>query len=270
MHPWVSFRTSIQEVVLETNSRAGRLFDEVLLGSIVASVIVVMLDSVASIKSQFGEQLHWLEWGFTGLFTIEYILRLIAAKQPWRYGKSFFGVVDLLSIVPTYMAFFFPGTQYLTIIRILRVLRIFRILKLAKHIAEAEQLVVALRASQRKIQVFLATVVILVTILGSMMYVIEGDESGFSSIPRSIYWAVVTLTTVGYGDISPKTPLGQVLASVVMVLGYALIIVPTGIVTAELTQNPVLEKKMQFSCPDCGHEAHDLQAKFCYQCGHQF
>jgi len=267
MHWWQSVQNSIQEVVHETSNRAGRLFDEVLLASIVTSVFVVMLDSVASIKAEHGEILQWLEWGFTLLFTIEYILRLIAADKPIRYAGSFFGIVDLLSILPTYMAFFFPGTQYLMIVRVLRVLRIFRILKLAKHIAEAEQLVDALKASQRKIQVFLATVITMVTILGSLMYVIEGEGSGFTSIPRSIYWAIVTLTTVGYGDVAPTTPLGQALASVVMILGYALIIVPTGIVTAELTHSPSPNPKILNPCDHCGERMHEVQAEFCNHCG---
>ena len=264
-----TIRQKLHKIVFESNTRAGRLFDEILIVCILASVFVVIVDSVHSIRDQFGVWMIAAEWGFTLIFTIEYLARLYSAKRPFRYGFSFFGWVDLLSILPTYLALLFPGTQYLTVVRIIRVLRVFRIFKLAQHIQEAEHLITALKASRRKIQVFLAAVLTMVTILGSLMYVIEGGSSGFTSIPKSIYWAIVTLTTVGYGDISPQSPLGQALASVVMILGYALIIVPTGIVTAELTHSPNSRRLNAKTCPQCADIKHDIEANFCKYCGHE-
>lgn len=262
-HNW---RTIIHEIIFEADTPAGKWFDVILILSIVLSVLVVMLDSVSSIKIKYGQFLYSVEWFFTILFTIEYILRLISVERPIRYAKSFFGVVDLLAILPTYVSIFFPGSRFLTVIRILRVLRIFRVLKLVQYLSEAKLLKQALHASRRKITVFLFTVLIMAVILGSIIYIIEGEENGFTSIPRSIYWSIVTLTTVGYGDISPKTPLGQALAAVIMILGYSIIAVPTGIMTVEISRAQESEITTQV-CPYCSAEGHDKDAVFCKFCG---
>ncbi|HCR18202.1 MAG TPA: ion transporter, partial [Candidatus Latescibacteria bacterium] len=235
-----------------------------LIVSISLSVLVVMLDSVATIERQHGDLLLIAEWSFTTLFTIEYLMRLICVGRPLGYAYSLFGIVDLLSILPTYLSLFLPGTHYLVVIRILRVLRIFRVLKLVQYISESRLLIQALYSSRRKITVFLLAVLTLVVILGSLMYVIEGEEHGFTSIPRSIYWAIVTLTTVGYGDISPQTALGQSLSAVVMILGYSIIAVPTGIISAELTQ--AISSRSAI-CPKCSLDGHDSDARFCKNCG---
>lgn len=260
------WRLKLHEIIFEAETPAGKLFDVLLILSIVLSVIVVMLDSVNSIEMHHGTLLGALEWFFTILFTVEYIFRLISVGSPLRYVRSFFGVVDLLAILPTYLSILFPGTQYLSVIRILRVLRIFRVLKFVQYMGEAGLLLQALKNSRRKIVVFLIAVLTLVVILGSSMYLVEGERNGFSSIPRSIYWAVVTLTTVGYGDISPKTNIGQALAALIMILGYSLIVVPTGIVSVETAQT--LNKRMNpNSCPNCGAEGHDSDAQYCKFCG---
>jgi voltage-gated potassium channel len=211
--------------------------------------------------------LYALEWLFTVLFTIEYCLRLLSVRRPLRYATSFFGVVDLLAVIPTYLSILVPGSQYLLVIRILRLLRVFRLLKLSEYVMEADTLRRALRASRRKISVFISAVVLLVVIIGALMYVVEGEANGFTSIPVSIYWAIVTLTTVGYGDLSPKTPLGQMVASVVMVIGYGIIAVPTGIVSVELA-HAVRERGISGqACPSCSAEGHDPDAVFCKYCG---
>jgi voltage-gated potassium channel len=225
-----------------------------------------MIDSVAAIRAVWGPVLTTLEWGFTLLFTIEYLLRLYCVGRPVRYAVSFYGIVDLLAVLPTYFSVLFPGTQYLLVIRVLRVLRIFRVFKLAQYLSEARVLIQALRASLRKITVFLMAVLTLVVIFGSLMYMIEDAASGFTSIPRSIYWAIVTLTTVGYGDISPKTGPGQLLAAVIMIIGYAIIAVPTGIVTVELSHAFRRDINTQ-ACPECSLEGHDNDAKHCKYCG---
>lgn len=260
------WRSKIHEVIFEADTRVGKLFDIVLIISILLSVIVVMLDSIAAINKEYGNFLYILEWVFTVLFTIEYILRIISVGKPLKYAKSFFGVVDLLAILPTYFSLLFPGSQYFLVIRVLRLLRIFRVLKLVQYTVEARSLRQALKASKRKIIVFVFTVLILVVIFGALMYVIEGEENGFTSIPRSIYWAIVTLTTVGYGDISPATPLGQILAAIIMILGYGIIAVPTGIVTAEMAFAAGKNISTQ-ACPDCSAEGHDSDAKYCKYCG---
>ena len=259
-------KRKIHEIIFEADTKAGRLFDILLIVSIILSVAAVMLDSVKRIHQEHGDLLYVVEWVFTILFTIEYLLRLYSVGKPLKYAKSFFGVIDLLAILPTYLSVLFPGSQYFLIIRVLRVLRVFRVLKFVQYLTEADLLMRALRASRRKITVFLFTVVILVVILGSMMYMIEGEESGFTSIPVSIYWSIVTLTTVGYGDISPQTPAGQALASIIMILGYGIIAVPTGIVTAELTHAKNREVSTQ-ACPECGSEGHDYDAQYCKDCG---
>lgn len=262
-HFW---RQTLHEIIFEADTRAGKLFDIVLIVSIVASVGLVMLDSVSGIRAVHGRLLYGGEWVFTILFTIEYVLRLLSVGRPLAYATSFFGVVDLLAILPTYLSIFFPGSQYLLVIRLLRVLRIFRVLKLVPYLGEAHQLARALRASRRKITIFLLTVVILVIIFGSLMYLIEDPDSGFTSIPMSIYWAIVTLTTVGYGDISPRTGLGQFLSALIMIIGYGIIAVPTGIVTVEMAQSFNRKVSTQ-ACPACGAEGHDTDARHCKYCG---
>jgi voltage-gated potassium channel len=225
-----------------------------------------MFDSVAEIRARHGFILYAIEWFFTLLFTAEYVLRIISLGKPLRYIKSFYGIVDLISILPTYISLVLPGSQYLMVIRVLRLLRIFRILKLAQFINEAEVLLKAMRASMRKISVFLFAVLTLVLIFGSLLYLIEGDESGFTSIGVSCYWAITTLTTVGYGDISPQSPFGRAVASIIMIMGYGVIAVPTGIVTAELV-SPISENVSTQACRECGGEKHSYDAVFCKHCG---
>ena len=263
--PENNWRNTLYVIIFEAESPAGKLFDEILILAILLSIIVVMLDSVSSIAVRYGDLFYTLEWIFTILFTVEYFLRLICVGRPSRYATSFFGIIDLLAILPTYLSLMLPGSQYLLVIRSLRLLRVFRVLKLAQYIGEADLLIRALRASRRKITLFLFTVLTLVVILGSLMYVIEGAESGFTSIPRSIYWAIITLTTVGYGDIVPETNLGQALASVIMIIGYSIIAVPTGIVTSEITYASRYSKGRV--CQNCSFEGHDIDAKFCKRCG---
>ena len=264
--PAPNWRHRLHEIIFEADTPAGKLFDICLIICIVLSIIVVMLDSIAAVRQQQGQLLYSLEWLFTALFTIEYLLRLLAVGRPLLYATSFLGMVDLLAILPTYISVLIPGSQYFLVIRSLRVLRIFRILKLVQFLKAALALRLALRASSRKIAVFLFAVLTMVVIFGSMMYVIEGAENGFTSIPRSIYWTIVTLTTVGYGDISPQTPLGQALAAIVMILGYGIIAVPTGIVGVELAQAYQQQVSTQ-ACPECSAEGHDADAKFCKYCG---
>jgi len=260
------YRETLHEIIFEADTPAGKLFDIILIVSIVLSVIVVMLDSVSTIRNSYGGFLVLSEWFFTFLFTIEYFLRLSCVGRPFKYATSFFGIVDLLAIIPTYLSLFLPGSQFLLVIRILRVLRIFRVFKLVQYLVEIRLLNQALRASRRKIVVFLFTVFTLVIIFGSMMYVIEGEKNGFTSIPRSIYWSIVTLTTVGYGDISPKTGFGQALAAVIMIIGYAIIAVPTGIVTTEIACATGRKVSTQ-ACQACSAEGHDIDAKCCKYCG---
>ena len=260
------WRAKAHEIIFESDTRAGKAFDIALILAIMVSVAVVMIESVEALNARFGTVLRAAEWTFTGLFTIEYLLRLLCVGRPMRYARSFFGVVDLVAVLPTYLSIFLPGAQYALVVRTLRILRIFRVLKLAHHLSETQVLVRALLLSRRKITVFLFVVFTLVVILGSLMYLIEGREHGFTSIPRSVYWAVVTLTTVGYGDISPQTGLGQALASVVMVLGFSIIAVPTGIVTAELTRALRSGVSGQ-ACPQCASEGHATDAAYCRLCG---
>jgi voltage-gated potassium channel len=226
-----------------------------------------MLDSVESIRTEYGEVLIYAEWVFTFLFTIEYILRLISVTRPMFYATSFFGIVDLLAILPSYISLFYPGGQYLVVIRLLRILRIFRVLKLVQYVGESRILIQAIKASRRKITIFIFTVLTIVTILGSLMYLIEGEENGFTSIPKSIYWSIVTLTTVGYGDITPQTVLGQFVSVIIMILGYGIIAVPTGIMTVEMTQAFKTRSKGIRACRNCGADNHDEDAVYCKYCG---
>ena len=260
-----SFKNKLYTIIFESDTPAGKGFDLLLIFSILCSVIVVLLDSVQYYNNHYGEILYILEWFFTLLFTLEYFLRIYCIGKPSLYIKSFFGIIDFLSIIPTYISIFLPASRYLSVIRILRVLRIFRILKLIFYIGEANLLIKAMYASRRKVIVFLFSILTLTTILGSLMYLIEGEANGFTSIPRSIYWAIVTITTVGYGDISPQTEFGQVLASLAMIIGYATIAIPTGIVSAEYTT--MIQKANNIICQGCGDESHEDDAKFCKVCG---
>lgn len=259
------WRARLHEVIFESDTAAGRAFDVVLLITILVSVVAVMLESVADIRHRYGGLLQAVEWTITVLFSIEYLLRLLAVDRPWRYARSFYGIVDLLAIVPAYLALVLPEARSLMVIRAIRLLRVFRILKLAHFLGEARQLLQALRASRRKITVFLGVVVTVVIIMGTLMYLIEGEAHGFTSIPVSMYWAVVTMTTVGYGDLAPRTPLGQLLAAVLMILGYAIIAVPTGIVSVELARSSRGVSRQ--ACPGCGAEGHDEDATHCKYCG---
>lgn len=258
-------RRRLHEIVFEAETREGKVFDIVVISLILLSLLAVILESVASVRASYGQVLLVAEWAFTILFTIEYFLRLASVKRPLKFALSFYGLVDLLAILPTYISFFVPGTQYLLSIRILRLLRIFRILKLSAFVSEGDVIKSALQASKRKIMVFVVGVLSIVVVVGTMMYVVEGEEHGFTDIPTSIYWAIVTLTTVGYGDLSPKTGLGKLLASAVMIMGYGIIAVPTGIVTAELTKaGRVTSTEI---CEECHADGHDLDAKCCKYCG---
>lgn len=258
--PW---RHRLHEIIFEDDTRA---FDVALLWSILLSVVTVVLESVAPIRAQYGPVLRSVEWFFTILFTVEYVLRLASVGRPAHYATSFFGVIDLMAIVPTYLSLVVAGAQALLVIRALHLLRIFRIFKIGRYVGEAHTLVSALKASRPKIVVFLFSVLCIVVIIGASMYLIEGESNGVTSIPRSMYWAIVTMTTVGYGNIAPRTVLGQALAAAVMVLGYSIIAVPTGIVSAELAQAR-RETFTTQACPDCSREGHASDARYCKYCG---
>ena len=265
------FRAHLRRIIFQSSRWDEKTFDVCLIAAIALSVVVVMVESIPTLNPELRRVLYIVEWSFTILFTLEYILRLYVSLKRLRYSRSFFGVVDLLAILPTYLDLLLPGAHYLALLRVLRVLRIFRVLKLAKYIGEANVLMRAMRSSGRKIAVFIFAVVVLVLILGSLMYLIEGAEHGFTSIPKSVYWAIVTLTTVGYGDISPATPLGQFFASIIMLTGYGIIAVPTAIVTAEIA-NPsrgrISRREREASvCPACRCEDHDDDATYCKVCG---
>lgn len=261
------WRRTLHEVIFEADTRAGKAFDVALLVCIASSIVVVCLESIASIADEYGPLLSVVEWTLTILFTIEYGLRIAAVGRPRSYIFSLFGVVDFLAILPTYLSLVFAGTQSLVVIRSLRLLRVFRVLKLGQFVGEARQLRLALRASARKILVFLFTIMTVVMIVGAAMYLIEGEESGFTSIPQSMYWAIVTMTTVGYGDIAPVTVLGKMLASLVMVMGYGILAVPTGIVTVEMAMAARAGSVSTQACPECGAEGHDVDAVYCKFCG---
>ena len=259
-------RERLRQIIFEADTKAGKAFDVALLAAILGSILVVMLESVASIRTAYGTALRVAEWFFTVLFTIEYLARLWVVERPLRYARSFFGLVDLLATLPSYLALLVPGAHSLLVIRSLRLLRIFRIFKIAHLLTEQNLLLTSLRMSRAKVFVFLASVLILNLILGSAMYLIEGPPSGFTSIPTSVYWAIVTMTTVGYGDIAPVTPLGQALAAFVMILGYSILAVPTGIITAgivEAARAPITTR----SCPHCTSEGHHPESLFCSDCG---
>jgi len=266
--PLTPLQQKLHEIIFEADTRAGKWFDILLLWAIVLSVTTVMLESVNSINAVYSQEIKFIEWSFTFIFTLEYIARLYSIGKPLKYVFSFYGIIDLLSIIPTYLGLFVAGTHTLTVIRSIRLLRVFRILKLAQFMGEAQTLSKALKASKEKIVVFLFAVLSLTFILGTVMYLIESPESGFTSIPRSIYWAIVTLTTVGYGDIAPQTVIGQMLASLLMIIGYAIIAVPTGIVGAEIAKTDTKKTNTQ-ACKQCGKEGHDDNADFCKYCGAQ-
>jgi len=260
-------RERVRVIIHEADTPAGKVFDVVLIMAILLSVAVVMLLTVPGME-HWQDTLIRIEWGFTILFTIEYALRLWSIDSPAKYARSFFGVIDLVAILPTYISFIFPGANYLLVVRALRVLRIFRILKLIEYVRGARTIMQALRASFAKIMVFLMAILILATIIGAVMYLVEGQHgTKFESIPKSIYWAIVTLTTVGYGDITPATALGQFLAAVVMIMGYSIIAVPTGIVTVEMTRVDGPDTPNTRTCPNCGVEGHRTDAVHCHGCG---
>jgi voltage-gated potassium channel len=266
LSPW---REALHTIIFGSETRLGKAFDVVLIISIIISVTAVMMSSVESFRQQHQQALYYFEWTFTILFTVEYLLRIISVRRPWLYIRSFFGLVDLLSILPTYLSLFLPGTNYMMIIRVFRLLRVFRVFKLSEYMGEAQVLVNALISSSRKIMVFLYTVLTLAVVFGSLMYVVEGSEAGFTSIPKSVYWSIVTLTTVGYGDIAPQTPLGQIIAATIMIMGYGIIAVPTGIYSVELVKSYNQENIRNDACPDCGETGHDIDASFCKYCGYQ-
>lgn len=266
--PRPGWRRTLYTIIFESDTTAGRRFDQLLILTILLSLLTVILESVTAIRQAWGTQLATLDWVFTILFTIEYALRLLCAPRPARYARSFFGVVDLLSILPLYIGLLIPESRVLVDIRVLRLLRMFRIFKLTRYVGEASELWRALTTSRRKIAVFMGTVVLLEIVLGTLMYVIEGEAHGFTSIPVGIYWAIVTMTTVGFGDITPKTPLGQAVASVVMIIGYGIIAVPTGIVSAELARGPEGDKASPpRRCPHCASDGHASEARYCKDCG---
>ncbi len=263
-------KSRLAHIVFEHDDRASKTFDVVLLVAILLSVGIVILDSVRDFHDQYGHVFYLLEWGFTFLFTIEYGLRLWLSKRKSGYVFSFFGLVDLLAIIPTYLSIFFINTQFLVVIRSLRLLRVIRVLKLGRYVKDAEFLAEALRASRAKIQIFIASMITIVLIAGTVMYIIEGPESGFTSIPMSMYWAIVTLTTVGFGDITPLTPIGKFLASIIMLMGYGIIAVPTGIVTSEMTQAKSRRKMATARlCRKCEQLVMDKEAYFCKHCGEE-
>lgn len=263
-----SIRKKLHEIIYEADTPMGKLFDLILLLVIVISVAVVMLESIAGIKYKYGSILQIIEWGITIVFTIEYIARIIALKKPLKYIFSTYGIIDLLATLPAYLDLLFPGSHFLLSIRAIRLLRIFRILKLVHFVGASNQLLIALRRSRLKVVVFLFNVVIACVILGTLMYMIEGPQNGFTSIPMSIYWTIVTLTTVGFGDITPQTPFGQFVSVVIMIIGYGIIVVPTGLVTAEfISRDKTIHDNTQV-CPSCGTDHHKNNAKYCYNCGH--
>jgi voltage-gated potassium channel len=261
-----NWRDRLHEIIFEADTPAGKVFDVALMVLIALSVVVVLLESVADVSARYGPELRAVEWVITILFTIEYLLRILSVRRPLKYILSFYGIIDLLAILPTYLSVIVSGTQSLLVIRALRLLRVFRVLKLAQFVVEARTLQDALKASARKVLIFLGVVLTVVLVVGAVMYLIEGADAGFTSIPQSMYWAIVTMTTVGYGDVAPQTVAGKILASIVMIIGYGIIAVPTGIVTVEMANARRLSISTQ-ACPDCSAEGHDPDADFCKYCG---
>lgn len=260
------WRERLFVIIFESHTPQGKAFDVALLWLIVLSVIAVVLESVPDIEARFDQILYFAEWGFTGIFTVEYLLRVVCVRDKWRYMRSPLGLIDLMAVLPSYLSLFSFGMQYFLVIRVLRLLRVFRIMKLGRYVGEAQLLTRALKASRFKITVFLSTVLTLVVVIGTLMYMIEGAENGFTSIPVGMYWAIVTLTTVGFGDITPTTLAGRALAALVMILGYGIIAVPTGIVTVELAQQS-RKREQEAACACCGCKDHDRDAVFCKLCG---
>ncbi|ACA87042.1 ion transporter [Shewanella woodyi] len=261
-----TIKLKLRRVIFGTDTRLGRYFDISLIICIILSVTLVFLDTVASINSQYGQLISVLEWFFTIVFTIEYLLRLYCSAQPVQYVRSFYGVVDLLSILPSYLALLFPGANFTLVIRILRLFRIFRVLKLLRYLSEGNVLLRAMLQSGRKVFIFFFSVSLIVMVLSAIMYVVEGPGNGFTSIPKSIYWTIVTITTVGYGDITPGTNLGQAIAAFTMLLGYSIIAIPTGILTAEISQEMGKSKDLR-RCSNCLKTGHESDACYCDHCG---
>ncbi|MGR4988569.1 ion transporter [Vibrio rotiferianus] len=264
--PRKSFKHHLYVIIFGTHTRAGRAFDIALIIAIITSLVVLILESLPSVMTEWSRELRYIEYTFTALFTVEYLLRLYCSPKPKSYATSFYGVVDLLAILPTYLAIFFPGASFMGVVRLLRVMRIFRILKLVRYLQDSNILLRSLLMARRKILIFFSTVGILVTIFGALIFVIEGPHNGFTSIPKSIYWAIVTITTVGYGDMVPQTHLGKAIASLTMLLGYSILAVPTGIITAELS-NEMNAHKQLVKCPNCNRSGHDSDAMHCKHCG---
>lgn len=262
-----TWKSKLHKIIYESDTVAGRSFDIALIIAILFSIVLVMLESVESFDAKYHNLLNISEWVITILFTMEYIARLVVISKPTKYIFSFYGIIDLLATIPKYISLIFVGTQALVVLRALRLLRIFRILKLTMFIGASVNLISALNASKNKIAIFVFSIIVLTIILGTIMYLIEGPENGFTSIPLSMYWAIVTLTTVGYGDLSPSTPFGQFIASIVMVLGYGIIAVPTGIITSAMTKQDLKIHTNSQSCSHCMAENHLDNAKYCHKCG---
>ena len=261
-----SFREKTYRVIFGTDTPAGQRFDIALIYLILVSVLAIVLASIESIKMQYGDWLFRLEWAFTFLFSIEYLVRIYSSPKPLRYIFSFYGLVDLLSIIPTYLALLFPAANYWLVVRLLRVLRIFRVFKLVRYLTEANLLLRSMYAARRKVLVFFTVVLVICVIFGSLMFLVEGPENGFTSIPRSIYWTIVTITTVGYGDITPQTVFGQIIATMAMLTGYSIIAIPTGIFTAEIAREMIAESNNR-QCNVCNRSGHHSEAEYCFQCG---
>ena len=261
-----TYRKKIYRIIFGTDTPAGQYFDIALIYLILLSVVAIILDSIESVNSEYGLWLFRLEWLFTVLFSVEYLMRIYSSPKPLHYIFSFYGIVDLLSIVPTYLALFVPGASYWLVVRLLRVLRVFRVLKLVRYLSEANILLRAMYAARRKVLVFFTVVLVLSVIFGSLMFLVEGPEHGFTSIPRSIYWTIVTITTVGYGDITPQTVIGQIIATMAMLTGYSIIAIPTGIFTAEIAREMNVESNTR-RCNVCERVGHHREAEFCYHCG---
>ncbi len=264
--PQAGWRENLYTIIFEADTRAGRLFDILLIAAIILSVTVVILDSVSAVSSRHGRLFNWLEWGFTALFTIEYLLRLACVRHPIRYATSLFGIIDLLAVLPAYIAILVPEAYALADVRVLRLLRVFRVLKLMSYVNEYSVLLAALAASRRKILIFLSFVMMVVLLLGTTMYVVEGPENGFTSIPVAVYWAITAVTTVGFGDIVPKTDIGRAIASVMMLIGWGTLAVPTGIISAELTSRRIPAPTTR-TCPNCLEEGLAASDRYCRRCG---